>query len=164
MKYRMTRHGVYALSIGVLLLALWLRPTPRAPVTVMPISSGQRVRPAAHQDTVLSLPVMVDRDGGMPLDLFAVDPPAAPVAPEPVASPPTGPPPPPDLRLLGWVLADRVPWVSVQANNTSYTLRPDEQVEDLYRYDGVREGMAVFTYLPDGTSRQYPISDVTFSD
>ena len=161
---RPTRYGVYVLSIGALLLALWLRPVSEVPATVLPAASSQRVQSVTRQQVDPALPAMLDRRGSMPVALFAVDPPAPMATPEPVAAMPAGPPPPPELRLLGWVLADQVPWVSVQANNTSYTLQPDEQVEGLYRFDGVHEGMAVFTYLPDGTSRQYPVSDVTLSD
>lgn len=160
------RRRIYAFSIAGLLLALWLRPATESTATVMPtrstvptaLPSRETPRPDPAGASVLAA-----RAGQMPGDLFASPPLIAAAAPmldvsvSPIASAP-------DLQMLGWVLSGQVHWVSVMCNNTSYTLQPGEQVDEHYRYEGVREEMAVFTSLRDGTSREYPISDVTISD
>lgn len=159
------RHRLYAIAIGGLLLALWLRPTPEAPATVLAAAphAAHRSSSSMQADGIAALSAVAGREGRMPAGLFAVD---APLPPQthPVELPPVGPPPVPELRLLGWVLSDKVPWVSVTVGNEGYALQPGEQAESLYRYDGVQEGTALFTYLPDGTRRQYPISDVQISE
>lgn len=180
-----TRHRIYAVCIVGLVLALWLRPAPETTATVMPARSGAG-SPAPNDPSVSAdtrtaavpsmpstlrgsnamadgVPVLADRGGRMPDDLFTAPPPPTPQAPvvevigEPVFVAP-------DLQMLGWVQSGQVHWVSVMSNNTSYTLQPGEQVEEHYRYEGIRDEMAVFTSLRDGTSREYPISDVTTTD
>lgn len=180
-----TRHRIYAISIVGLVLALWLRPAPETTATVMPArtaasspasnsasaSASARTAGAMPAPSVSrggnavgdGAPMLVDRGGRMPDDLFTALPPTTPQAPvvevigEPVFVAP-------DLQMLGWLQSGQVHWVSVMSNNTSYTLQPGEQVEEHYRYEGVRDEMAVFTSLRDGTSREYPISDVTTTD
>jgi len=159
------RRRVYAAAIASLLLALWLRPAPEAPATVLPAPS-RTARPLAMPapSGPLAPTPVAGRLGRMPQDLFGVEPPPPAPTTRPVDMPVASAPPVPQLQLLGWVLADRVAWVSVTVGNASYTLKPGEQAEALYRYDGVEEQMAVFTYLPDGTTRQYPLSEVQISE
>lgn len=159
------RRRIYAAAIASLLLALWLRPAPEAPATVLPAPS-RTARPLAMPvaPATLAPATVAGRSGRMPEDLFGVEPPPPPPPTRPVDLPVASAPPVPPLQMLGWVLADRVPWVSVTVGNASYTLQPGEQAEALYRFDGVEEQMAVFTYLPDGTTRQYPLSEVQISE
>lgn len=180
-----TRHRIYAISIVGLVLALWLRPASETTATVMPARSAARSpassAPSAAADGRMAAatstqsasrgvnavgdaaPMLAERSGRMPDNLFAAPPPPTPQVPvvEVVAEPVFVAP---DLQMLGWLQSGQVHWVSVMSNNTSYTLQPGEQVEEHYRYEGVRDGMAVFTSLRDGTSREYPISDVTTTD
>lgn len=160
-----TRRRLYAISIIGLVLALWLRPAPEIAATVLPArpSAPTPSQPLPVAVAVSSLPLLTERRGSMPGGLFAAPPrppqqaPMVEVIGEPVSIAP-------DLQMLGWVQAGQVHWVSVMSNSTNYTLQPGEQVEEHFRYEGVRDEMAVFTHLRDGTTREYPISDTTISD
>ena len=71
---------------------------------------------------------------------------------------------PPDLKILGWMLADATPTVFVAYGNENYTLAPSQSVEDVYRFDKIGDGLAVFTYMPTGETRQYAVSDPALSE
>lgn len=91
--------------------------------------------------------------------LFAASraaPPPVPAAPAPVAADP-----PKDLKILGWMQSDAVPYVFVEYNGESYTLSPTQTVDDVYRFDKIGNGLAEFTYLPTNQPRQYTVSDPT---
>lgn len=159
------RQKIYASVIAGLLVALWLRPSTQAPAAVLPSVAPAASHGIERVSSVrsASLPVMVDRAGQMPQGLFSVDAPKPP-EPKPLEIPSmVSAPQIPELHLLGWVLADRVAWVSVSIGEVGYTLQPGEEADAGYRYDGVNDGMAVFTHLADGTKRQYPLSDVQIS-
>lgn len=74
------------------------------------------------------------------------------------------PAPPADLKILGWMLADATPTVFVAYGNENYTLTPAQSVQDVYRFDKLGGGQAVFTYLPTGETRQYAVSDPALSE
>lgn len=95
-----------------------------------------------------------------PAALFAADA----IVPAPPAIAPPAPALPveaasADLKVLGWMQSGAVPFVFVEWNGTSYTLRQTEMVEEQYRFDEIGGGFASFTYLPTGESRRYAVSD-----
>lgn|GEM_PF-3639719 len=161
MKYPL-RYRVYAVLVMSLLLALWLRPTPHVPVAVLPTKSrdGMTRTPSADRMNDVVMPVVGKRQGLVPVGLFRVDAYQPPSSVNSVEMPLVHSAAVPDLQLLGWVLSDDIPWVSIMVGSSSYTLRPGDQADELYRYEGVKEGEAVFTYLPDGNGRYYPLSDI----
>ncbi|KAF1722239.1 hypothetical protein [Pseudoxanthomonas wuyuanensis] len=155
-----TRAKLYALAVISLVTALWLRPAPSEPnaETVSVVAAVNRPQPVAPV-----LPSLVERGGqAMPRDLFTA--PAPPPPPAVVEAPSAPPPPPAEVLILGWMLTDAVPYVFVEWEKESYTLQPNEVVADLYRFEGISEGFAQFTFLLDGTTRQYPVSSVTMSE
>lgn len=83
------------------------------------------------------------------------------VAPVTETAPPAAPA---DLKILGWMLADTTPTVFVAYGKENYTLTPAQSVQDVYRFDKIGGGQAVFTYLPTGETRQYEVSDPALSE
>ncbi len=81
----------------------------------------------------------------------------APVAPLPVAE--AAPAPADDIRVLGWMSSDAGPLVFVEYRGQNYSLAPTQAVEETYRFDKIGGGLAEFTYLPTGESRQFTVSD-----
>jgi hypothetical protein len=89
--------------------------------------------------------------------LFAVDKKAPP--PAPPVTPAAAEAPPPDIKILGWMLSESVPHVFVDWKNESFTLIPGESLDQTYRFDKIGAGFADFTYLPTGETRRYTVSD-----
>lgn len=71
---------------------------------------------------------------------------------------------PVELKMLGWMLADATPTVFVAYGNENYTLAPTQSVQDLYRFEKIGDGEAVFTYLPTGESKTYAVTDPALSE
>lgn len=77
----------------------------------------------------------------------------------PVPEQDAAPAPADELRVLGWMLSDAGPLVFVEYRGQSYSLAPTQAVEETYRFDKIGGGLAEFTYLPTGDSRQFTVSD-----
>ncbi|WP_368564627.1 hypothetical protein [Pseudoxanthomonas sp. UTMC 1351] len=155
------RVKLYTLAICALSAALWLRATPSEPAAIATSVVAAVSRPKLAAPAAPSL--LAERSAEpMPSELFTA--PAAPPLSAPAPPAPVLPPPPAEVRILGWMLSDAVPYVFVEWEKENYTLQPEQSVGDLYRFDRISEGSAQFTFLPDGTTRQYPVSDVTMSE
>jgi hypothetical protein len=133
---------------------------------VEPASAHRDARPSRRATgTVAPSPLTTvrARRPGLPTDLFVVDRPAPPptTAPE-IVAPVTAPTP--EIKVLGWMQSESGPFVFVQWNNESYTLKPTESVDAAYRFDRVEAGFADFTYLPTGESRRYTVRDPALFD
>ena len=72
--------------------------------------------------------------------------------------------PPADIKILGWMLSEAVPYVFVEWQNESYTLSPAQSAGETYRFDRIGDGFADFTYLPTGAARQYVVSDPALTE
>lgn len=156
MKGKRTR--LYAAVIGALVLALLLRPSAKPEI----VQGAQITRIASPPAPVVeALAIRERRIPAMPPALFASPappPPAAAAPPPPVLE---LPPVVPEVRILGWMQSGPQPYVFVEWERENYSLLPTQMLGESYRFDGIEEGMAEFTYLPDGTTRQYAVSDVT---
>ncbi|UTA52656.1 hypothetical protein L3D22_09570 [Lysobacter soli] len=131
--------------------------TVAAPVRVHANKSNARAERAPEGE----LPSLRQRGSeAFPVALFAADAmvPTAPAIAPPAPAPPIEAPSA-DLKVLGWMQSGAVPFVFVEWNGTSYTLRQTEIVEEQYRFDEIGGGFASFTYLPTGESRRYAVSD-----
>lgn len=71
---------------------------------------------------------------------------------------------PPDLKVLGWMLADGKPVVFAQIGGEHFVLAPGQDADSPYRFDRLGGGLAVFTYLPNGTRREFAVGDPESSD
>jgi hypothetical protein len=94
----------------------------------------------------------------LPAHLFTLDRPELPLAPTTQPNAPVAPAVS-DIKVLGWMQSEDGPFVFVEWNNESYTLKPGEPVEEAYRFDRIEAGFADFTYLPTGESRRYTVRD-----
>jgi hypothetical protein len=57
------------------------------------------------------------------------------------------------------MLSESAPYAFVEWDGTSYSLMPEQTVEDVFRFDSISDGLANFTYLPTGETRQYPVNN-----
>lgn len=121
-----------------------------------------RISTRAARPVATELPVVLARiDESFAPALFvapARQAPVAPVAPVALHTPVTTPAPP-ELKMLGWMMSDSVPYVFVEVGGESYTLSPAQPVAGDYRFDRIGDGVADFSYLPTGQGRQYAVSD-----
>jgi hypothetical protein len=162
---RWFRPVAYSIILLLLALAVLGRPSPPpAAAIVLPTHVDHRVntttRPASKPVSRLH-----ERSGrAWATNLFhaateqSLPDPVAPVAEASTAAPPA------DLKILGWMLADATPTVFVAYGKENYTLTPTQSVQDVYRFDKLGGGQAVFTYLPTGETRQYAVSDPALSE
>ncbi|EIL98059.1 hypothetical protein RHOFW104T7_15320 [Rhodanobacter thiooxydans] len=160
---RWFRPVAYSTILILLAVAIFGRPAvPSASVAALPARVAHRaeaaVRPASRA------PVLhVRSEEALAASLFdtAVQTVAeeAPPAVETIAPAPSA-----DLKILGWMQADATPTVFVAYGNENYTLTPTQSVKDVYRFDKIGGGQAVFTYLPTGEARQYAVSDPALSE
>ena len=70
----------------------------------------------------------------------------------------------PEWKVLGWMMSDATPFVFVEFEGEGYSLTPSQTAGDVYRFDRIGGGFAEFTYLPDGKTRQFPVSDPDASE
>lgn len=105
------------------------------------------------------LPVILERKpAAFPMELFMTE--QAVLAPVSVVPPSVSTPPPrAEIKVLGWMVSEAVPYAFIEWKGTSHTLALNEAVEDTFRFDAVGGGTASFTYLPTGEVRQYPVSN-----
>jgi hypothetical protein len=151
----------YSLIAGLAALALFGGESPADTTVIAPAHANARAPVKQVEQPARELPSLRERGSdAFPAGLFAADA-TAPAAP-PVSSPAPAMPVeavPADLKVLGWMQSGTVPFVFVEWNGTSYTLRQTEMVEEQYRFDEIGGGFASFTYLPPGESRRYAVSD-----
>lgn len=105
------------------------------------------------------LPAIRERKpAAFPIELFATE--QAVLAPVSVVPPSVSTPPPPaEIKVLGWMVSEAVPYAFIEWKGASHTLALNEAVEDTFRFDAVGGGLASFTHLPTGEVRQYPVSN-----
>lgn len=106
------------------------------------------------------LPVVQARvDESFASELFVAPERTAPAAPVELSTPVMASSAPPELKMLGWMMSDSVPYVFVEVGGTSYTLSPGEPEAGDYRFESIGAGVVDFVYLPTGQTHQYAISD-----
>jgi hypothetical protein len=89
-------------------------------------------------------------------DLFTAPPPPPP-APVEEAAPVEAPIP--ELKVLGWLEAGGEPQVFVELGGETSALTPGQLAGDAFRFDSLGAGLARFTYLPTGATREFAVSD-----
>ena len=151
----------YCVIVVLLALALFNRKSPQAfeIVEASRPNAGSASRPAPPPERA----EMTKRlNPALSLQLFSS--PAK--APAPVPAPFEAIPvtPPADIKVLGWMLSEAVPYVFVEWQNESYTLSPAQSAGETYRFDRIGGGFADFTYLPTGATRQYVVSDPALTE
>jgi hypothetical protein len=97
-------------------------------------------------------------------DLFQAEPKPQPVVVEKAIDAASSPAPMPDLKILGWMELETIPHVFIELSGESHTLSPGEIVADVYRFEKMGAGVAVFSYMPDGRVREFAISDPALSE
>lgn len=152
---RWFRPIAYSLILILSAMAVFGGDIPADTVLVRPSVARQtlQARPAEPGLTTLH---ERSRDA-LPSNLFMVESIASVTPPPPV--PVVVAPSTPDIKVLGWMLSDSVPYVFVEWGGESHTLEPTESVGDAYRFERVEAGFADFTYLPSGEIRRYTVSD-----
>lgn len=149
----------YLLVVAVLVAALLLRPGSEAQGSAAGIVEAvERRAPDQH------LPRIRERSPSLPAALFGTVPAAAPVPmPEPPPSPAVAVPvtaPTPELAILGWMRSGATRHVFVEWREENHALAPSATLDDTYRFEGIDQGMAEFTYLPDGTTRMFRVGEL----
>lgn len=149
----------YLAVIAVLVLALLLRPDSEAASDADGI-----VQAVERRDAPQRLPRIHARMPSTPPALFASARPAM-QAPVPELLPPDSalvPPVPqaPELVMLGWMRSGATRHVFVEWRQENHALAPSATLDDTYRFEGIDQGMAEFTYLPDGTTRMFRVGDL----
>lgn len=160
-------------------LKRWSRPIAYSLILVLGVLAVFGDEGSPHGDTVVqAAPVRVEHGGGsgpslpalsqreatpFPQELFVADPVPQPPTLAPVVEP-TPAPAPKEPKILGWMLSEAVPYVFVDWEGASHTLKPSETLDDAYRFDGIDDGFADFTHLPTGQTRQYVVTDPALLD
>jgi len=149
------RPVAYSIIVLLVALAMFAKNPPEAgqvehsPGTV---GSPRALAADAHS------PFLVQRSDQDPAPaLFSVAKKAPPSVP--VAAPVATEAPPPDIKILGWMMSESVPHVFVDWKNESYTLTPGESLDGIFRFEKIGAGFADFIYLPTGETRRYTVSD-----
>lgn len=153
-----SRTRLYVLVIGALVVALLARPDDdtgdsRVPVVIEAVdrAGGER-----------RLPRINARESAIPAALFVVDESLIEIpAPATVAQPvETLVPVRPEITILGWMLSGATPHVFVEWQGENHALIPSQTLDETYRFEGIDQGMAEFTFLPEGTARMYQVGDL----
>lgn len=151
----------YCVIVVLLALAVFNRKSPQAFEIVEAsrpdAGSASRSAPPSERAEMIRR-----RNSSLSLQLFS-SPAKAPVPPPPsFEAIPVAPPA--DIKVLGWMLSEAVPYVFVEWQNESYTLSPAQSAGETYRFDRIGGGFADFTYLPTGATRQYVVSDPALTE
>lgn len=151
----------YCVIVVLLALAVFNRESPQAFEIVE--ASRPNAGPASRPAPPPGRAEMTKRhDSALSPQLFS-SPAKAPVpGPAPFEAIPVAPPA--DIKVLGWMLSETVPYVFVEWQNESYTLSPTQSAGETYRFDRIGGGFADFTYLPTGATRQYVVSDPALTE
>lgn len=148
----------YLLVVGVLVAALLLRPGSEAQE-----GAARLVEAVERHAPEQRLPRILRRSPPLPAALFGTAP--EPV-PAPLPEPPTSAPaipyaaPTPELAILGWMRSGATRHVFVEWREENHALAPSATLDDTYRFEGIDQGMAEFTYLPDGTTRMFRVGEL----
>ncbi len=148
----------YLAVIAVLVLALLLRPGSEAASDADGIVQAVERRHAPQH-----LPRIHARTPATPPALFASVRPAQEPVPElPPPEPALAPlaQQAPELVMLGWMRSGATRHVFVEWRQENHALAPSATLDDTYRFEGIDQGMAEFTYLPDGTTRMFRVGDL----
>lgn len=156
---RSRRMRLYLLVIGVLVVAVILRPDGDARDAA---HVGTVVEAVERRGNVQRLPRINARESTMPDALFIADAPVVEAPAPPVAGPPIQAPEPvrPEISILGWMLSGATPHVFVEWKGENHALSPSQALDETYRFEGIDQGMAEFTYLPEGTVRLYRVGEL----
>lgn len=152
------RMRVYLAVVGALVLALSLRPDSDA-------AGGHDlgvVQAVERRGTAQRLPPLQARESVIPIRLFAIEERIAVELSSPVAEPFFEPVEPPraEVIVLGWMQSGSTPHVFVEWRGENHALRPSQELDGTYRFEGIAQGMAEFTYLPEQTARLYRVGDL----
>lgn len=155
---RSRRMRLYLLVIGVLVVAVILRPDGDA----RDADVGAVVEAVERRGGVQRLPRINARESTMPDALFIADAPVVEAPAPAVAGPPIQAPEPPrpEIGILGWMLSGATPHVFVEWKGENHALSPSQALDETYRFEGIDQGMAEFTYLPEGTVRLYRVGEL----
>lgn len=155
---RSKRMRLYCLVIGLLVVAVILRPDGEA----LDAEAGAVVEAVERRGNVQRLPRINARESTMPDALFIADAPAVEAPAPPVVGPPVQAPEParPEIGILGWMLSGVTPHVFVEWKGENHALSPSQALDETYRFEGIDQGMAEFTYLPEGTVRLYRVGEL----
>ncbi|GEM_PF-1085307 len=151
---------IYLTVSAVLALMLLLRPEGEA------TSGGAGIVPAVERPVhAPRLPGIRERSPSLPAALFEtlVTVEQAPPPPEPLQEPPPVvmyAPPPAEPRILGWMGSGATRHVFVEWHEENYALAPSTTLDEAYRFEGIEQGMAEFTYLLDGTTRMFRVGEL----
>lgn len=152
------RIAMYLVVIGTLVTALFRQSSEG----VEGASTASVVEAIERRNGERPLVRINERDSAIPSDLFVVDqlPMSMPVddfAEQAVVPPVSAPP---EIKIIGWMRSESTPHVFVEWKDGSYALAPLGMLDDAYRFEGIDQGMAEFTYLPEGTSRYYRVGEL----
>lgn len=152
------RMRLYLLIIGVLSAAVILRPDGEA----LEPEAAAIVEAVERPSDVQRLPRINVRESVMPDALFVADEPVVEVFAPVVTSPSIQPAEPvrPEIGILGWMLSGAKPHVFVEWKGENHALSPSQALDETYRFEGIDQGMASFTYLPEGTVRMYRVGEL----
>lgn len=152
------RMRLYLLVIGVLVVAVILRPDGEA----RDADVGTVVEAVERRGNVQRLPRINARESTMPDALFIADELVVEAPAPPVVGPSVQAPEParPEISILGWMLSGATPHVFVEWKGENHALSPSQSLDETYRFEGIDQGMAEFTYLPEGTVRLYRVGEL----
>lgn len=152
------RLRVYFAVIGALMLALVLRTGSDA------TDAEERgvVEAVERRDQAPRVAPINTRESTVPVALFAIDEPVALSVELPEVQPElqTPAPSPPEVTILGWMQAGATPHVFVEWQGDNHALTPSQELDGMYRFEGIDQGMAEFTYLPEQTTRLYRVGEL----
>lgn len=152
---RYFRPVAYSAILVLGLLAIFDGEPATVPAVDQDAPVATRPRQFASDQSVANLAWRTNE--ALPLELFATNAKVlvAPTSPAPTVAQTALP----DIKVLGWMLADSKPYIFLDWSNENYTLSPGESVGDMYRFDTIGQGFADFTFLPTGEARRYTVSD-----
>ncbi|HEY1137603.1 MAG TPA: hypothetical protein VGE64_08950 [Xanthomonadaceae bacterium] len=128
------------------------------------VSAKPRRQLSSERDADAFIAIAPRRSKPMVSNLFPAEPKPQPVHVEKAVDAVPLPSPMPEFKVLGWMELETVPHVFIELSGESHTLSPGEAIADVYRFEKMGAGVAVFTYLPDGRVREFAVSDPALSE